>query len=162
MMNKPAVVISTTEDKRETTVLDILPDQYKVQGLFPVGRLDKDTEGLLLLSNYGQLAHQLLSLKKHVSKTYFAVIDRPVTEKEFDIFRKGIQLEENFITLPAELKILIAESQPSIEVTIYEGKYHQIKRMFEPIWPCSGSRLWVWRYRYQYRIHECRNQCAYG
>jgi len=132
MMNKPAGVISATDDTRETTVLDILPDRYSVKGLFPVGRLDKDTEGLLLISNDGQLAHRLLSPKKHVPKVYYAEIDGRVGQDDVEAFKQGIQLDD-FTALPSRLVILEQGSMSRVEVTIYEGKYHQIKRMFEAV-----------------------------
>ncbi len=133
MMNKPADTISATKDPKETTVLDLLPPTLRARDLFPVGRLDKDSEGLLLLSNDGPLAHRLLSPKKHVPKTYFAEIDGHVTQEDVETFKMGIQLEENFTTLPADLVILSAEHVSTIHVTIYEGKYHQVKRMFEAV-----------------------------
>jgi 16S rRNA pseudouridine516 synthase len=133
MMNKPAGVISATSDIKETTVLDIMPDRYKVKGLFPVGRLDKDTEGLLLISNDGQLAHRLLSPRNLVPKTYYAEILGMVEPDDVQAFKKGILLDEDFTTLPSKLVILESGNISRVEITIYEGKYHQIKRMFEAI-----------------------------
>lgn len=133
MMNKPQGVISATEDSREDTVVELLEDEYKAFNPAPVGRLDKDTEGLLLLTNDGQLAHRLLSPKKHVPKTYFAHIKGRVGEKEILAFHQGVILEDGYKTLPAELKVLAQGEISQIEITIYEGKYHQIKRMFEAV-----------------------------
>ena len=131
MMNKPAGLISATEDKTQGTVLDIIPYEYSHINLFPVGRLDKDTEGLLVFTNDGKLAHRLLSPKKHVPKTYFAQIEGLVTNKDIEIFEKGITLDEDFTTLPSQLEILESKDISKVMVSIYEGKFHQIKRMFE-------------------------------
>ncbi|MDI9512342.1 MAG: pseudouridine synthase [Bacillota bacterium] len=133
MLNKPAGVISATEDKRHRTVLDLLPKSYKDLGLFPVGRLDKDTEGLLILTNDGNLAHSLLSPKKQVPKTYYARIRGRVENKDIHIFKSGISLGETFTTLPAELEILESGQESKVMVTIFEGKYHQVKRMFKAV-----------------------------
>ncbi|MFZ5352183.1 MAG: pseudouridine synthase [Bacillota bacterium] len=133
MMNKPQGVISATEDLREKTVVDILAPEYKIFGVAPVGRLDKDTEGLLLLTNDGQLAHQLLAPKKHVPKTYIATIEGRVTDTDVKAFMEGVVLDDGYKTLPAELEILDRGSISNIRITIYEGKFHQIKRMFEAV-----------------------------
>lgn len=135
MLNKPAGVLSATEDHKQKTVIDLITDA-QVKDLFPVGRLDKDTEGLLLITNDGDLAHRLLSPHKHVGKTYYAVIDGLVTDEDIALFQKGISLDTDFTTLPAELVLLHTDPSAGtseIEVTIYEGKYHQIKRMFEAV-----------------------------
>lgn len=132
MLNKPAGVVSATIDNVSKTVIDLIDEDYKKE-LFPVGRLDKDTEGFLLLTNDGELAHNLLSPKKHVGKVYFAKIQGKVTENEVNRFKEGIKLEEDFTTLPAKLKIVEAGEVSSIEVTIFEGKFHQVKRMFEAV-----------------------------
>ncbi|ABR49792.1 pseudouridine synthase [Alkaliphilus metalliredigens QYMF] len=131
MMNKPQDVISATEDFKEKTVVDLLESKYQAFDVFPVGRLDKDTEGLLMLTNDGKLAHQLLSPKKHVPKTYYAKIEGVVTDADVEAFEKGIFIEENLQTMPSQLKILKADEISEVEVTIYEGKYHQVKRMFQ-------------------------------
>lgn len=132
MMNKPAGYISATEDGRTATVLDLLPEEYAHYEPFPVGRLDKDTEGLLLLTNDGELAHKLLSPKKKVPKIYHARVEKPVNEKDIEAFRKGIYIpEDDFTTLPGDLKVITEGEQPVCQVTIYEGKFHQVKRMFE-------------------------------
>ncbi|WP_044894585.1 pseudouridine synthase [Bacillus alveayuensis] len=133
MMNKPPGVISATEDIAQETVIDLLEEEDKIFAPFPVGRLDKDTEGLLLLTNDGQLAHQLLSPKKHVPKTYFAVIDGEVTEVDAEAFRQGVVLDDGYVTKPAELVILKSGIRSDVEVTITEGKFHQVKRMFQAV-----------------------------
>ncbi|HYH01948.1 MAG TPA: pseudouridine synthase [Bacillota bacterium] len=130
MLNKPAGVISATEDLRERTVLDLVDPKYYNKGLFPVGRLDKDTEGLLLLTNHGELGHQLLSPKKHVVKRYFARIAGVVTVADQEAFREGIILDDGYRTLPGNLEILTADEVSEVSVAIREGKFHQIKRMF--------------------------------
>jgi 16S rRNA pseudouridine516 synthase len=130
LMNKPQGVISATEDLREQTVLDLLDYEYIKFEPFPVGRLDKDTEGLLVLTNDGKMAHELLSPRKHVPKKYFAKIEGKVTPGDVERFQKGLMLEDGYHTLPAELTILSAGELSEIEVTIHEGKFHQVKRMF--------------------------------
>lgn len=131
MLNKPAGVISSTKDNLHQTVVDILPTKYHHLNLFPVGRLDKDTEGLLLLTNDGQLAHSLLSPRRRVPKTYYAVIEGKVTYEDVKAFDMGIALDHDFTTLPAKLTVLESSHISKIEVTIHEGKYHQVKRMFQ-------------------------------
>lgn len=133
MLHKPAGVVSTTEDNREKTVLDLVRPEDRKNGLFPVGRLDKDTEGLLLLTDDGELAHRLLSPKKHVDKTYYAKIDGQVTEEHVKQFREGLDIGDEKKTLPAVLTILLSGPVSEIEVTIHEGRFHQIKRMFEAV-----------------------------
>lgn len=130
MLNKPQGVISATEDNREKTVVDILSEYYRTFSVSPVGRLDKDTEGLLLLTNNGKLTHELLSPKKHVPKKYFAKIEGIVDEKDVNVFRQGIILDDGYKTMGARLNIIQSANISSIEVTIYEGKFHQVKRMF--------------------------------
>lgn len=131
MMNKPQGVISASFDPQVETVVDLVDASYRVFDLFPVGRLDKDTEGLLILTNDGKFAHEILSPKKHVPKTYFAMVKGKVTEEDVIRFREGIVLDDGYKTLPAELNILKSEDVSEIELTIYEGKFHQVKRMFE-------------------------------
>ncbi|WP_422122865.1 pseudouridine synthase [Planococcus sp. X10-3] len=133
MMNKPPGVISATEDKYDETVIDLLGDGERHFEPFPVGRLDKDTEGLLLLTNDGKLAHELLSPKKHVAKTYYARIDGRVTEEDGEAFRKGVILDDGYQTKEAFLKIIQSGEESEIELTITEGKFHQVKRMFESV-----------------------------
>lgn len=133
MMNKPPGVISATEDNHDETVIDLLGQEDLVFEPFPVGRLDKDTEGLLLITNDGQLAHQLLSPKKHVPKLYYAVIDGVVTEEDVKAFKEGVTLDDGYQTKPGELTILKAGISSEIELTITEGKFHQVKRMFQAV-----------------------------
>jgi len=133
MMNKPPGVLSATEDNVGETVIDLLEMEDQVFEPFPVGRLDKDTEGLLLITNDGQLAHQLLSPKKHVPKTYFAVIDGEVTDKDVEAFAQGVVLDDGYLTKPGKLKILKSGIRSDIELTITEGKFHQVKRMFQSV-----------------------------
>lgn len=133
MMNKPQGVISATEDLRDQTVIDLLTIEDTVLKPFPVGRLDKDTEGLLLLTNDGLLSHQLLSPKKHVPKTYYAVIDGETTEQDIQMFKNGVTLDDGYQTKPAILNILKSGLRSEIELTITEGKFHQVKRMFAAV-----------------------------
>lgn len=131
MMNKPAGVVSATWDKKLPTVIDILPGEFKCFDLFPVGRLDIDTEGLLIMTNDGQMAHELLSPKKHVSKIYYALVSGNVGEEDIRLFREGVTLEDGYKTMPADLHIVRSGDTSEIELKIYEGKFHQVKRMFE-------------------------------
>ena len=133
MLNKPAGVISATRDSLHQTVVDLLLSQYQHIKLFPVGRLDKDTEGLLVLTNDGQLAHRVLSPKNKVPKTYYAVIEGKVTKEDVDAFQRGIKLDEDVTALPAQLSILKSCDESEVHITIFEGKYHQVKRMFEAV-----------------------------
>lgn len=134
MMNKPMGVVSATEDNYDKTVIDLLQDEDKLYKPFPVGRLDKNTEGLLLLTNDGQLAHNLLSPKKHVDKTYFAEVEEEVTENDVKVFAEGILLtNENYKTLPARLEMIESGYPSTCYVTIQEGKFHQVKRMFNAV-----------------------------
>lgn len=131
MMNKPQGVVSATEDNYDKTVIDLLKDEDKFYEPFPVGRLDKDTEGLLLITNNGQLAHDLLSPKKHVDKTYYVEVAEEVIEEDVKAFEEGVLLtEENYKTLPAKLNIIESGYPSKCYVTIKEGKFHQVKRMF--------------------------------
>lgn len=132
MLNKPSGVISATEDKRDTTVIDLIESRQR-KDLFPVGRLDKDTEGLLLITNDGALAHRLLSPKKHVDKTYYAKICGEVTKEDIEIFEKGVCIGDEKLTLPAKLVILKSGAESEIELTIQEGRFHQVKRMFQAV-----------------------------
>ena len=132
MLNKPAGVITATEDKRQKTVLDLLPPDRR-KDLSPVGRLDKDTEGLLLITNDGALNHRLLAPKHHVDKRYYARIEGVVGEADVRAFAEGIRLSEDLVCMPARLEILSSGQVSEIEVVIQEGKFHQIKRMFEAV-----------------------------
>jgi len=129
MLNKPQGYISATNDKMHPTVIDLVPDEFVHYETFPVGRLDIDTEGLLLLTNDGNLAHNLLSPKKHVPKTYFAQVLYEVSDDDITAFEQGIILDDDYKTLPAKLQ----KADDGYLVTIYEGKFHQIKRMFEGV-----------------------------
>lgn len=133
MMNKPQGVISATEDDYDRTVIDLLDEKSRGFNPAPVGRLDKDTEGLLILTNDGDLNHDLISPKKHVPKKYYARIDGQVNEKHVEEFKEGIILEDGYRCLPAELSILKSGPQSEITVVLYEGKFHQVKRMFQSI-----------------------------
>lgn len=129
MLNKPAGYLSATEDGRGATVLDLLPQELQRQNLFPVGRLDKDTEGLLLLTNQGGLAHDLLSPKKHVDKEYFVRVEGCLTAADCDAAKAGLHLDDGLACQPAELKILPEGNSREAHITIREGKFHQVKRM---------------------------------
>ena len=141
MLNKPAGVVSATEDRRDTTVIDLIKEK-KRKDLFPVGRLDKDTEGLLLITNDGDLAHRLLAPKKHVDKVYYAKIDGIVTEEDVKRFAEGIDIgaEEEEMTRPAKLDIMKSAEESEIRLTIHEGKFHQVKRMFLAV----GKEVTYW------------------
>ncbi len=130
MMNKPDGVLSATDDERQETVIDLLEPDHLVFAPFPVGRLDKDTEGLLLITNDGKLAHRLLSPRKHVPKRYHAKVKGQVGEGDVKAFSEGVTLDDGYRTMPAELEIIEAGDMCEVTVTIYEGKYHQVKRMF--------------------------------
>jgi len=127
MVNKPDGLLSATEDKRQRTVLDLLPEQYQRQGLFPVGRLDKDTRGLLLLTNDGELAHRLLAPKSHVDKVYLARVNGWVDQEDVAAFERGMVLDDGLECMPAGLEPLGDGS--ACLVTLREGKFHQVKRM---------------------------------
>ena len=134
MMNKPDGVISATYDNRDETVIDLLEVEHQVFEPFPVGRLDKDTVGLLLLTNDGELNHRLIAPKWKVDKVYFAKIDKKVTESDIKAFQKGITLDDGYVCKEAKLEIQSASEEGSeVLVTIQEGKFHQVKRMFEAV-----------------------------
>ncbi len=129
MLNKPAGIISATEDASQQTVLDFFKDEpYK--NLYPVGRLDKDTEGLLLITNDGPLGHELLSPKKHVSKTYYAELAHELSQMDIDALENGVDIGEKNLTLPAKVEVV---GEAAVHITITEGKFHQVKRMFEAV-----------------------------
>lgn len=135
MLHKPGGVISATEDRHAKTVVDLIQDK-KRKDLFPVGRLDKDTEGLLLITNDGALAHRLLSPKKHVDKCYYAKVSGRVTEKDAQVFSLGVNIgskEKPEVTMPAKLEIIKSSDISEIRLTIQEGKFHQVKRMFQAV-----------------------------
>jgi len=127
MLHKPEGILSATEDPRQQTVIDLLSAPLRKQGLFPVGRLDKDTTGILLLTNDGDFAHRVISPKKHVPKVYRAALDAPLEPADVSAFAQGLELGDGTLCLPATLEIL----RPCVgRVTVFEGKYHQVKRMF--------------------------------
>lgn len=126
MLHKPAGVLTATEDRKQPTVLDLLPPELRRIGLAPVGRLDKDTEGLLLLTNDGELAHRLLSPKYHVDKRYFARVDGELSATDAEAFARGMTLGDGLECLPAGLELLPGHA---CIVTLREGKFHQVKRM---------------------------------
>jgi len=127
MMNKPNGVLSATEDAGQETVIDLLPESLRKQELFPVGRLDKDTTGLLLLTNDGGFSHSIISPKHHVAKVYRAAVTGVLDEEDIKAFREGISLSDGTKCMSAGLRI----ERPSVGIaTVYEGKYHQVKRMF--------------------------------
>lgn len=130
MLNKPAGVVSATEDNLDKTVLDCLSREDR-KDLFPVGRLDKDTTGLLLLTNDGDLSHNLLSPRKHVDKTYYVTCENPVTEEQLKALREGVDIGDDKNTLPALARI--GELPNEIYLTIREGRFHQVKRMLQAV-----------------------------
>lgn len=132
LLNKPEGVVSATSDPKDTTVLDLI-ESKKRKDLFPVGRLDKDTEGLLLITNDGELCHRLLSPKRHVDKIYYAKVEGRVTDTDVALFAKGLEIGEKEITKPGKLVIRKSDDISEIELTICEGKFHQVKRMFEAV-----------------------------
>ena len=130
MLNKPKGVVSASEDKKLPTVVDLIPKELWRKGLFPAGRLDKDTTGFVLITDDGEFAHDILSPKKHISKTYHALVNGAITDEMVEGFAKGVTIGEDF-TLPASLKKISSEEQGDWgEVILKEGMYHQIKRMF--------------------------------
>lgn len=131
IMNKPQGVVSATEDGRDKTVLDLLPDDMRKTDLFPCGRLDKNTLGLMLITDNGDLAHRLLSPRSHVEKRYYFKSRFPITEAEAKRFENGLTLEDGYETKPA--KIELGEKGDDGFITLVEGKYHQIKRMLEAL-----------------------------
>ncbi|MDD5793520.1 MAG: pseudouridine synthase [Clostridiales bacterium] len=135
LMNKPAGVISATYDNRDETVIDLLEPDHQVFEPFPVGRLDKDTVGLLFLTNDGELNHRLISPKHHVDKVYFAKIDKEVNEDDIEKFKNGITLDDGYKCKEAKLEILniLDDGTSEVNITIQEGKFHQVKRMFEAV-----------------------------
>ncbi|WP_026671689.1 pseudouridine synthase [Alkalihalobacterium bogoriense] len=130
MLNKPKGVISATEDTEHETVVDLLAYEHAMFDPFPVGRLDKDTEGFVLLTNDGKLAHELMAPKKHVPKTYIATVRGRVSEEDISQFKQGVELDDGYVTKPAELIIDKQGEISTISLTISEGKFHQVKRMF--------------------------------
>lgn len=139
MLNKPAGVVSATEDRREKTVLDLFSSEDRRKDLFPVGRLDKDTVGLLLITNDGALSHRLLSPRHHVDKTYRVRVEGMLTEETIQAFADGLDIGDEKKTLPARLELL---SETEALVTIQEGRFHQVKRMFHA---CGSEVIYLKR-----------------
>ncbi len=132
MMNKPDGVISATEDDEHRTVIDLLENKYRTYSVFPIGRLDIDTEGLLILTNDGILTHKLLAPNKHVDKKYYVELKNPVLKSDIEKLENGIELENGFVTKNAKVEV-IENSEDKVYITITEGKYHQVKRMFKAV-----------------------------
>ncbi|MBO4338951.1 MAG: rRNA pseudouridine synthase [Clostridia bacterium] len=130
MMNKPKGVLSASSDKKAKTVIDLVPDELRRKGLFPAGRLDKDTTGFILLTDDGEFAHKILSPKNHIYKTYVARIRNPITDDEIKTLERGITLSDGTVFKKCKIKILNDEKN-LIEIKICEGKFHQIKRMLQ-------------------------------
>lgn len=133
ILNKPSGYITATEDGRDQTVLDLLEERDQNKEVFPVGRLDKDTEGLLVLTNDGKMAHGLLSPKRHVDKVYYARVAGKITEEDIKIFAEGITLTDGTKYAPGKLEIITSDEESEIYVTIREGKFHQVKRMVQAV-----------------------------
>ena len=134
IMNKPAGVVSATVDNHDETVIDLLDEQYHSFKPFPIGRLDKDTVGLLLITNDGELNHKLIAPKNHVDKVYYAEINKFIDAKDIATFKKGVVIDDGYKCMPAILEVLNAnENGSEVMVTIQEGKFHQVKRMFESV-----------------------------
>ena len=132
MMNKPDGVISATEDDEHRTVIDLLGNKYRTYSVFPIGRLDIDTEGLLILTNDGILTHNLLAPNKHVDKKYYVELKNPVLKSDIEKLENGIELENGFVTKNAKVAV-IENTENKVYITITEGKYHQVKRMFKAV-----------------------------
>ncbi|MBD5140126.1 MAG: rRNA pseudouridine synthase [Ruminococcus sp.] len=131
MLNKPADVVCATRDKLSETVLELIPEELRREGLFPAGRLDKDTVGFVLITDDGGFAHDILSPRKHVDKKYFAVLEKNITEHDIELLKSGITIDKGEKCLPAEA--VTAGKQNEIFLTLREGKYHQVKRMAEAL-----------------------------
>lgn len=131
MLNKPEGYVSATEDGKDPTVLDLLPEEYKKFNLFPCGRLDKNTLGLMLITDNGELSHRLLSPKRHVKKTYVYRSKFPITDEEKELLESGVTLDDGYETKPSLIEL--DSGKDSGKITLTEGKYHQIKRMFESV-----------------------------
>lgn len=135
MLNKPAGVVCATRDRLSETVLVLIPEELRREGLFPAGRLDKDTVGFVLITDDGGFAHDILSPKKHVDKKYFVILEKNITENDIELLKSGITIETGEKCLPAEA--VTAGKQNEIFLTLREGKYHQVKRMAEAL----GNRV---------------------
>ncbi|MEG1845508.1 MAG: pseudouridine synthase [Oscillospiraceae bacterium] len=130
MLNKPKGVVSASAGKGEKTVVDLVPDSLKRDGLFPAGRLDKDTTGFVLITDDGNFAHNILSPKKHINKTYIAKLKNPIDDVDIKTLENGLELKDGTVFLPSLIKIIENSENPIVQIVICEGKYHQIKRMF--------------------------------
>lgn len=137
MMNKPAGVISASDDKTQETVVDLVPEELRRDGLFPAGRLDADTTGFVLITDDGDFAHRILSPKNHVEKTYYARLAQRLSQGDIESFLSGIELKDGTLCLEARLSVVEDSDMPLVEVVIHEGKYHQVKRMFAAL----GNRV---------------------
>ncbi|MGH4138719.1 pseudouridine synthase [Clostridium sp.] len=134
IMNKPSGVISATVDNHDETVIDLIDEQYHAFKPFPIGRLDKDTVGLLLITNDGELNHKLIAPKNHVDKVYYAEINKFIDATDIATFKSGVVIDDGYKCMPAILKVLNADENGSeVMITIQEGKFHQVKRMFESV-----------------------------
>ncbi len=130
MLNKPQGVVSSTDDRKNPTVLDLVPPELYRSGLFPAGRLDKDTVGFVLLTDDGDFAHRILSPKNHIEKTYLARLDGTLTQEGIDLLADGVTLADGTECMGARVQVLEDGAEPLVKIVICEGKYHQIKRMF--------------------------------
>lgn len=130
MLNKPAGVVSSTSDKINKTVIDLLPQELFRTDLFPAGRLDKDTTGFVLITNDGEFAHNMLSPKNHVKKFYLVELDGSIAKPDIELIERGAVLADGYICKPAQITLLEDTDNPLLEIVLVEGKYHQIKRMF--------------------------------
>lgn len=133
MLNKPAGYVSATRDNKDRTVMELLDKKDLREDMFPVGRLDKDTEGLLIISNDGAMAHDILSPRKHVDKTYYVKVKGKVKEEHVEMFSEGVDIGEKSRTLPAKLNTIKSLDISEVYLTISEGKFHQVKRMFKAV-----------------------------
>lgn len=137
MMNKPQGVVSASEGEKEETVVDLVPDEFYRKGLFPAGRLDKDTTGFVLITDDGDFAHKILSPKNHIFKTYLARLDHELSEADIRMLENGITLGDGTILKEAKVEIVEQSDTPLVKIMICEGKYHQVKRMFA----AAGNRV---------------------
>lgn len=131
MVNKPAGILTATEDKRDRTVMDLLPERYQKLGLFPAGRLDKDAEGFVLMTDDGDLAHQLMSPKRHVDKVYYVRVAGALVKTDAEAFRTGVVIDGGYLCAPADMEIIHSGTESEARVILREGKFHQLKRMFQ-------------------------------
>ena len=137
MMNKPQGVVSASEGEKEETVVDLVPNEFYRKGLFPAGRLDKDTTGFVLITDDGDFAHKILSPKNHIFKTYLARLDHELSKSDIRMLENGITLGDGTILKEAKVEIVEQSDTPLVKIMICEGKYHQVKRMFA----AAGNRV---------------------